>query len=268
MSNKLSLFALCLLCIVISGCVSQKQVSQLKTEQEVMRARLLAEQEVRYAQLKSEHQQLEKELVELRKTMLPTEKKKELFDTISSLEIELKQVRGKVQEQEDYIAELIQKDELDEYRGEIETKLLEEIERAHVEVKRSENTLKISIVGKMLFVGADLSIKREGKPLLLKLAEYLRQHEELNIEVQGHTDSEDPDQRRNFSFNWWLSWLRAMKVVTALQDYGIHAARLKPYGFGPSRPVDYVNYWNRTKGGKPQNRRIEILLFPSAQNGK
>ncbi len=263
MFNKLSIFALCLLCIVISGCVSQKEFTQLKTEQEVMRARLLAEQEVRYAQLKSEHEQLEKELGELRKSMLPTEKKKELFDTMSSLEIELKQLRGKVQEQEDYIAKLIQKDELDEYQREIETKLQEEIERAHVEVKRSENTIKISVVGKTLFVGSDHSIKREGKHLLLKLAEYLRQHEELNIQVQGHTDSEDPDERRNFAFNWWLSWLRAMKVVTALQDYGIHAARLKPYGFGPSRPVDYVNYWNRTEGGKPQNRRIEILLFPS-----
>jgi flagellar motor protein MotB len=200
--------------------------------------------------------------------MLPTEKKKELFDTISSLEIELKQLRGKVQEQEDYIAKLIQKDELDEYQREIETKLLEEIDRAYVEVKRSEDTLEISIVGKMFFAGPDHSIKRGGKHLLLKLAEYLREHEELNIEVEGHTDSEDPDGRRNFAFNWWLSWLRAMKVVTALQDYGIDAARLTPYGFGPSRPVDYINYWNKTQGGKPQNRRIEILLIPSAQNGK
>jgi chemotaxis protein MotB len=260
MFNKASFFALCLLCVVISACASQKQVSQLKTEQEVMRARLFAEQEVRHAQLKSEQEEMQKELVKLEKSILPTEKKKELFDTIDSLENELKQLQKKVQEQEDYIAKLTQEKELDEYQREIETKLQEEIERAHIEVKTSENKLKITLVGKMLFAGSDHSIKREGKHLLLKLAEYLRQHEELNIEVQGHTDSEDPDEQRNFAFNWWLSWFRAMKVVTTLQDYGINTARLKPSGFGPSRPVDYIDYWNKTEGGKSQNRRIEIIL--------
>lgn len=262
MFNKASFFALCLVCILISACASQKQYAQLKSEQEVMRARLLAEQEVKYAKLKSEQEQMQKELVELKKSILPTEKKKKLFDTINSLENEVKQLEEKVQEQEDDISKLVQEDELDEYQREIETKLEDEIKRAHIEVKKSENKLKITLVGKMLFGGPKYTIKREGKHLLLRLAEYLRQHEELNIEVQGHTDSENPDEPRNFAFNWWLSWLRAMKVVTTLQDYGIDAARLKPRGFGPSRPIDYIGYWNKTKKGKSENRRIEIILFP------
>jgi chemotaxis protein MotB len=261
MFNKISFLALSLLLMVTSACVSQKEFTRLETEQEVMRARLLAEQEVRHAQLKTEHDQLRKELAELKKSILPAAKKKELFDTMDSLDNGLKSLQAKVQEQEEDISELVQASQLDEYQREIEAKLEEEIDRAHIEVRKSGNKLKITLAGKMLFAGSEHAVKREGKHLLLKLAEYLRQHDELNIEVQGHTDSENPDERRNFAFNWWLSWLRAMHVVTTLQDYGIAAARLKASGFGPSRPLDYIAYWRKTARGKSQNRRIEILLF-------
>jgi outer membrane protein OmpA-like peptidoglycan-associated protein len=53
-----------------------------------------------------------------------------------------------------------------------------------------------------------------------------------------------------------LSLARAQSVVNALvSQHGIAAARLIPYGDGPSAPVAT----NRTEEGRAKNRRVELV---------
>lgn len=79
----------------------------------------------------------------------------------------------------------------------------------------------------------------------------LRDHPELRLAIEGHTDSDGED-----GFNQDLSQRRAAAVRTYLASrLGIDGARLESAGFGEARPVGD----NKTAEGKQQNRRVELV---------
>lgn len=85
-----------------------------------------------------------------------------------------------------------------------------------------------------------------------ELAEFLKRFDDLQIEVEGHTDSTGPE-----SYNQGLSERRAKAVVDLLvNQHGITASRLKPVGYGESRPVAS----NDSKAGRAENRRVMATL--------
>lgn len=85
-----------------------------------------------------------------------------------------------------------------------------------------------------------------------ELAEFLKRFDDLQVEVEGHTDSVGPE-----SYNQNLSKRRANAVVDVLvNQHGITASRLKPVGYGESRPVAS----NDTREGRAENRRVMATL--------
>ena len=81
-----------------------------------------------------------------------------------------------------------------------------------------------------------------------QLAEFLRKFEELDVEIEGHTDTSGPEE-----YNQNLSERRARAVVDMLVDeYGIASSRLRAIGYGESRPVAD----NSTREGRKENRRV------------
>tara|TARA_R100000900_G_scaffold102403_1_gene79473 strand:+ start:155361 stop:156383 length:1023 start_codon:yes stop_codon:yes gene_type:complete len=85
-----------------------------------------------------------------------------------------------------------------------------------------------------------------------ELAEFLKRFNDLQVEVEGHTDSIGPE-----AYNQGLSERRAKAVVELLvNQHGITASRLKPVGYGESRPVAS----NDTKAGRAENRRVMATL--------
>lgn len=85
-----------------------------------------------------------------------------------------------------------------------------------------------------------------------ELAEFLKRFDDLQIEIEGHTDSTGPE-----SYNQGLSERRAKAVVDLLvNQHGINASRLKPVGYGESRPVAS----NDSKAGRAENRRVMATL--------
>jgi outer membrane protein OmpA-like peptidoglycan-associated protein len=84
-----------------------------------------------------------------------------------------------------------------------------------------------------------------------KVAEFLRQHPELDAEVAGHTDNTgDP------KLNVKLSEERAAAVKSHLVAKGIPGRRLSTVGYGGAKPVAD----NRDPRKREQNRRVEIIL--------
>ena len=84
------------------------------------------------------------------------------------------------------------------------------------------------------------------------LAEFLGQFEELNVEIEGHTDSWGND-----TYNMGLSQRRANAVMKVLVDeFGISASRLRAKGYGEADPVDT----NDTAAGRAENRRVMATL--------
>lgn len=81
----------------------------------------------------------------------------------------------------------------------------------------------------------------------------LIQYPGLNLEVQGHTDSQGED-----AYNLELSQARAASVVEYLKLFGIDAQRLTPKGYGETQPAGN----NDTEAGRAKNRRVELVKMP------
>jgi OmpA-OmpF porin, OOP family len=94
------------------------------------------------------------------------------------------------------------------------------------------------------------TIKEESMPFLTQLAEWLRKNPRVNIEIDGHTDS-DGDEGANIK----LSRERADEVKKQLASMGIYINRLTTRGYGSSKPIQS----NATAEGKANNRRVEFI---------
>ncbi len=90
-------------------------------------------------------------------------------------------------------------------------------------------------------------IRTVSKPILNKLAVYLEQHKNLRLGVEGHTDS-----MGGMAYNIKLSQRRANAVKSYLVNIGVASGRLKPSGFGYTKPVAD----NSTAMGRQLNRRV------------
>jgi OOP family OmpA-OmpF porin len=87
---------------------------------------------------------------------------------------------------------------------------------------------------------------------LSELAAFLKRFSDLQVDVEGHTDSTGPE-----SYNERLSQQRAQAVVDLLvNQYGIESRRLEARGYGESQPVAS----NDTREGRAQNRRVMATL--------
>ena len=85
------------------------------------------------------------------------------------------------------------------------------------------------------------------------LVNLLKQHPNVNLEIQGHTDNVGSAKK-----NKDLSQKRAQAVVDYfVKKGGIAADRLRAVGYGPDKPIAS----NSTKKGRKQNRRVEFVPF-------
>jgi chemotaxis protein MotB len=125
-----------------------------------------------------------------------------------------------------------------------------------------EDTLKVVFIDKILFDSGSVEINAKGKKILLVVADSIRAHKDQKLLVEGHTDNLPlgASLKERFPSNWELSTARAAAVVRFLQKEGqLQPERLSARGYSYYRPVAS----NRTKEGRHQNRRIEIILGPS-----
>lgn len=116
------------------------------------------------------------------------------------------------------------------------------------------------MVEKILFDSGSAEIKKEGKKVLDRVVEILKNVKDRQINIEGHTDNVpiSPRLAQKFPTNWELSTARATNVVRYLQEKGIDPALLSATGYAEYRPVSP----NDTEEGRAKNRRIEIVLVP------
>ncbi len=92
------------------------------------------------------------------------------------------------------------------------------------------------------------TLLRESIPILDNAIATLKRYPEVNIEVQGHTDSRGAD-----AYNMDLSARRAATVLKYLQDGGV-TNQLTSRGYGETDPIAS----NDTDEGRQQNRRVVL----------
>ena len=108
-------------------------------------------------------------------------------------------------------------------------------------------------LGAVHFATDKATLTPEGQATLTRAADYMKQHPNVHIRVDGFTDATGTDPH-----NETLSQRRAGTVEQFLQAQGIDNARLTGEGFGPENPVDT----NATATGKADNRRAELFQAP------
>ncbi len=97
------------------------------------------------------------------------------------------------------------------------------------------------------------TIRPESYPVLDDAAKILTDNATIQVEIQGHTDSQGSD-----SYNQNLSERRAYAVVDYLVKFkGVEMNRLRSVGYGESKPIAS----NDTKEGRALNRRVEFVIL-------
>ena len=76
------------------------------------------------------------------------------------------------------------------------------------------------------------------------------------LEIIGHTDSNGSE-----TYNQQLSIERAEAVMHYLEQHGVATARMRARGLGEAEPIAD----NRTVQGRATNRRVDIILRPTAE---
>ena len=111
---------------------------------------------------------------------------------------------------------------------------------------------------KLLFESGSARVDKRGKEALAKLAEVLNKQSDIDVYIEGHTDSK-PINTAQFKDNWDLSVIRATSVVRILtKDYGVNPLQIQPSGRGEYMPVAD----NESAEGRSKNRRTEIIMAP------
>lgn len=115
----------------------------------------------------------------------------------------------------------------------------------------------VSVSEKLLFPSGSAQVNTEGKEALAQVARALQENAEINVNVEGHTDTVPIKIR--FPDNWALSVARSTAIVRILtNDYGVAPTRFTASGRSQYEPVAA----NETAEGRAKNRRTEIILAP------
>lgn len=106
-------------------------------------------------------------------------------------------------------------------------------------------------LGDVLFDTGRAELKSGAGRKLDQLAQFLVEHPDRRVQIDGFTDSVGTD-----SYNEELSQRRANTVREALISRNVEASRISTEGYGKSYPV--AN--NNDSGGRQLNRRVEVVI--------
>lgn len=126
-------------------------------------------------------------------------------------------------------------------------------EDSDLSVEMRNGKVYVSLSQNLLFSSGSAKLDSKGIDALSKLAAVLKTNKEINVMVEGHTDS-DGDAK----MNWELSTKRSLSIVHQLIKNSVEPSRITAAGRGEHMPIAS----NDTEAGKARNRRTDIILTP------
>jgi chemotaxis protein MotB len=172
----------------------------------------------------------------------------------------------KLSQQDKRVADLIEaraKETKSTYEA-LVSSLKEQIEKQEVTIKDFQDALSLTFVDRILFEFGKTNITPEGKRILEKVGEVVKNIKGRKIRVTGHADNIpiDPNYKYKFPTNWELSAARAASVVRYFQEEtGLDPKDMEAVGRSFYQPVAS----NEIKEGRDRNRRVEIFIAPKME---
>ncbi len=122
-------------------------------------------------------------------------------------------------------------------------------------VSEKDGKVYVSMEAQLLFATGSTVVDPKGKKALIDLAKAIENDTDMEVLVEGHTDTDKLNSPSYPKDNWDLSVLRATEVVKImLANSAVKPQILSAAGRGEFFPVDSTD--------KSKNRRIEIILQP------
>ena len=126
-------------------------------------------------------------------------------------------------------------------------------ESSDLSVEQRNGKVYVSLSQNLLFSKGSSKLDSKGASAIVKLSEVLNKNTEIDVLVEGHTDSDGDDK-----VNWKLSTERSLSIVDKMIKNKVTPKRITAAGRGEHVPIAS----NSTEGGKAKNRRTDIILSP------
>ncbi len=122
-------------------------------------------------------------------------------------------------------------------------------------VTQKDGQIYVRLENQLLFPSGSTVVDAKGREAIGKLAKAIEGEKDINIMVEGHTDTDKVLPGAAYKDNWDLSVLRATSVVRILLEGStIDPVRITAAGKSQYEPAD--------PNDKAKNRRIEVILAP------
>ncbi|HKQ71011.1 MAG TPA: OmpA family protein [Polyangiaceae bacterium] len=189
--------------------------------------------------------------------------------------VDLSNVNADLAEQKSALEKLRKdKEQLEAIRKRFELlkQKLDSLTKLGLNVTVRKNRMTIQLPGDVLFDSGRTDLKKDGKDILLKVAEVIRNDKDLNarsFQVAGHTDNK-PLGGGPYKDNWGLSVMRAREVLTYLVAAqgekangggGLISDHWSAAGYGDTDPVAS----NEGAENMQKNRRVELVVLPNVE---
>jgi chemotaxis protein MotB len=240
--------------LLLTSCISQKKYQAALDREQTLLAKN-TEHENNINQLKAQIQTLQTDNAKLVKQIDDAMKSAADASGVANMtqkQLEAEQKRlwdlRKLLEEQRQAVENLRKKMSDALTGFSSNELQVFVKNGRVYVSLQEN---------LLFPSGSAVVNPKGKEALGTLAQVLNINPDINVVVEGHTDS--VPIRGKYEDNWALSVARSTAIVRILTDtYKVDPTRVTASGRSKYEPVDL----NETPEGRQRNRRTEIILAP------
>ncbi len=136
---------------------------------------------------------------------------------------------------------------------------LQNFEGKGLTVHRKNGKVYVSMENKLLFSSGSWNVGSQGEKAVVELANVLKDNNDIEVLIEGHTDNVPYRSNNSIIDNWDLSTKRATAIVRILLNNRVNPKNITAAGKGEYVPLAT----NNTAQGKAKNRRIEVILTPN-----
>lgn len=262
MKKNVFVFSLAVVSLMMTSCVSKKELVACQEENKALQANYvdtkeqLAAANARAASLEQQMKQQARSTAALQRSLDKS------LNNANQNNVSIDKLVDQINESNKYIRHLVdvksKSDSLNMVLTNNLTRSLSKEELKEVDVQVLKGVVYVSLNDNMLYKSGSYEISDRAGETLAKIAKIITDYKDYSVLIEGNTDNV-PITRENIRNNWDLSCLRASSVVQALQTkYGVDPKRLTAGGRGEYNPLTS----NATDAGKSRNRRTQIIITP------
>jgi len=262
MKKNVFMFSLAVVSLMMTSCVSKKELVACQEENKALQANYveakeqLAAANARATSLEQQMKQQARSTAALQRSLDKS------LNNANQNNVSIDKLVDQINESNKYIRHLVdvksKSDSLNMVLTNNLTRSLSKEELKEVDVQVLKGVVYVSLNDNMLYKSGSYEISDRAGETLSKIAKIITDYKDYDVLIEGNTDNV-PITRENIRNNWDLSCLRASSVVQALQTkYGVDPKRLTAGGRGEYNPLTS----NDTDAGKSRNRRTQIIITP------